>query len=210
VGAGPGDAGKSSVHAGLAGTASPLMLGGAGNSWLGEAEEAAMAATTGATAAAAIAEAGSAKSALGLVECSGEALGGELGMLAWVVSSAASFPNGLAEAALGSVKGLFVGAWAAPGRSQEFDGRAGRSRSCDLARGAAATLRRLAALLRCSNTGSNWVTGLTLRRGAVDMVRTLGVDAGATWTCGGGGAYVLDISVFSLSGFTAICFFLRR
>jgi hypothetical protein len=180
-GAGPGEAGKSSVHAGLAGTPSDeaLRLGGAGRSWVGGGVDFIDDATAvGAMAAAAIAGAGLAKSVLGWVECKGEAAGGESGILACVASSAALFPKGFAEGGpdwRGSLNGLSAGAtFAAPGRSQALLGWSGRSRSLDGVGGgpdAAATPSWLPPFLLFSKAGSNWVTGLKLRRGAVDMVR---------------------------------------
>jgi hypothetical protein len=159
------------------------MLGGAGRLWTGGAEDMAVAA--------AMAGAGLAKSVLGMVECNGEALGGESGILDWEASTAALFPNGLAEGGpeWGSLNGFSAAGTfaAAPGRSQALLGRSGRSRSLDNVRGAAAATPSMLfpLLLLFSKAGSNWVTGLRLRRGAVDMVRsvrTLGA-AGAAVNC---------------------------
>jgi hypothetical protein len=100
VGAGPGDAGKSSVHAGLGGTEleAALIAEGAGSCWEGGGIDAiVVAAATRSTLAEAIAAAGLAKSALGLVECNGESFSGESGIWDWVASTAALFPKGLAE-----------------------------------------------------------------------------------------------------------------
>jgi hypothetical protein len=177
------------------------MLGGAIRVCVGGGTEAiAVAAATGSISASVMARPGLAKSALGLLECNGEALGGESGILAWEASTAALFPNGLADKGLawGSLKGFSVGAeLAAPGRSQALLGRSGRSRSLDGVGGATAS-RLLPPLLLLlvvvlSKAGSNWVRGLSSRRGAVDGLRSLcivgtgctaslGIGAGAAWT----------------------------
>jgi hypothetical protein len=87
VGAGPGEAGKSSVHAGLGGTLAALaaITGGGGSSLVGGGiGDVVPAMATASFSAAAIAGAGLAKSVLGWVESMaefmGEASGGESGI----------------------------------------------------------------------------------------------------------------------------------
>lgn len=208
VGAGPGEAGISSVQAGLGGTLSKLdlMLGGAGRG-----------AECGAASAAAIALAGLAKSVLGAEEWT--AIEGVAGAEAWGVSMAARLEKGSCrgrfEGGCGSLKGLAVApaALAAPGRSQELLGRSGEgARSPERAAGAAAaaTPSKFPLLLRFGKDGSNCVTGRRLRRGAVDMVRAV-LMLGAASTCGGGGGgAALCMAAFSSTNFCwASCFFLR-
>jgi hypothetical protein len=110
----------------------------------------------------AIAGAGLAKSVLGLLECNGEALGGESGILAWLASTAALFPKGLAELGAdcwGSLNGL---SWlAAPGRSQALVGRCGSSLPTTAP----------AAKTGCGRHGADTGRRLSSRRGKLDLGR---------------------------------------
>jgi hypothetical protein len=124
--------------------------------------------------------------------------------------------TGLTERGWGSLNGFTdaVEALFAPKRSQEWP-VAGRSdegeRLPALATApAAATSSTLPPLLRFVNMGSNSVTGRRLRRGAVDMVRSV-LMLGAGSTCGGGGGgRVSRIENFSSSAFCSLaCCFLR-
>jgi hypothetical protein len=129
-----------------------------------------------------------------------------------VVSTAALLPNGScdegSDGATGSRKGScgVSAALAAPSRSHEL---LGRSEDGDGSFVADATASRFPPLLLLSaNVGENWVTGRRLRRGAVELVRTLG--AGSI-TAGGGGDAFSCMAIFSLSGFVvaAVRFLLR-
>jgi hypothetical protein len=176
-GAGPGEAGISSVQAGL-GSALSLygcMLRGAGSG-----------ATAGRASAAAMAGAGFAKSAPG-AECCTPTVGvcGAEGcwfsMAALLVNGSCS---GLTDRGRGSLKGLVGGgtALAAPGRSHALN-----ERSSEAAAVAGAASDGPPVLLPFPKTGSNCVTGRRLRRGAVDMVRcVLMLGAGSEYVGGAG------------------------